>query len=62
MSQELKCQTCGATFGSQQELMEHGKMHMAGGQQFKCETCGAKFNSEADLMDHAKKTHPMPAH
>jgi DNA-directed RNA polymerase subunit RPC12/RpoP len=54
MSQELKCQTCGAAFGGQQELMEHSKIHMATSRQFKCEPCGAAFGSKEELMEHAK--------
>lgn len=58
--QGYKCNTCGASFNSQEELMSHGKMHMKGGQQLKCDACGSRFASQTDLMEHAKKAHPMP--
>jgi DNA-directed RNA polymerase subunit RPC12/RpoP len=61
-----KCEMCGATYGSNDELMNHSKMHMKSGQPqqqgFKCSACGAPFNTQQELMDHAKKAHPMPAH
>ncbi|MDG6922358.1 MAG: C2H2-type zinc finger protein, partial [Nitrososphaerota archaeon] len=61
-----KCELCGATFQSKEELKNHGKMHMKSGQpqqqSFKCSACGASFTSQQELMDHAKKAHPMPAH
>ncbi|MDG6997535.1 MAG: C2H2-type zinc finger protein [Nitrososphaerota archaeon] len=64
-SESFKCQSCGATFSSQAELMNHGRMHMKSGQpqqqSFKCNACGASFGSQQELMDHAKKSHPMPA-
>ena len=64
-SSSYKCDACGATFGSREELMNHGKMHMKSQQPqqqtFKCNACGATFNSQQELMDHAKKSHPMPA-
>ncbi|MGI0086307.1 MAG: C2H2-type zinc finger protein, partial [Nitrososphaerales archaeon] len=61
--QAYKCNTCGASFNSQEELMSHGRMHMKGGQtqQFKCEACGATFDTQSKLMEHAKSAHPMQA-
>jgi DNA-directed RNA polymerase subunit RPC12/RpoP len=52
-----KCPTCGATFGSQKELMEHGKMHTTARAttEYKCPSCGANFSSQAELMQHADK-------
>ncbi|MDE1852525.1 MAG: C2H2-type zinc finger protein [Thaumarchaeota archaeon] len=55
-----KCPTCGATFGTQDELMQHGKKHMSSTpQEFKCPACGATFASQKELMDHKTKAHPM---
>lgn len=47
---KYKCDTCGASFKSQNELMEHSKMHMQGSQasSFKCEACGMSFPTQAD--------------
>jgi len=69
-SKKFKCDTCGAKFKTQAELMGHGKMHMTqapGGmagaavqaQDFVCKACGMKFRSQAELMEHSKKMHPM---
>jgi DNA-directed RNA polymerase subunit RPC12/RpoP len=53
-SGSYKCEMCGATFGSKEEIMNHGKMHMKSGhpqqQNFKCSACGASFNSQQELM------------
>ena len=55
-----KCPTCGASFGSKEELMQHGKVHMsAPKQEFKCQACGAAFSTQQELMEHGKKAHPM---
>lgn len=67
--QQFRCDTCGAAFNSQTELMDHAKSaHTMPSQttpktlQFKCQACGMTFSSQAELMEHAKKAHPMPAH
>ncbi len=60
-SKKYVCNSCSASFSSQEELMNHAKMHATPKQQaFKCNTCGASFNSQQELMNHAKKAHPMP--
>ena len=58
-SGQFKCPTCGATFASQSELMEHGKKHMQvkPAEQFKCPACGATFASQQELADHKSKAH-----
>jgi uncharacterized C2H2 Zn-finger protein len=58
---KYKCDTCGASFKSQNELMEHSKMHMQGSQpaSFKCQTCGMSFATQAELKQHAQKAHAM---
>jgi len=69
-SKKFKCETCGAKFKTQEELMEHGKIHMStstGGmtgtkmqtQEFECKACGMKFRSQAELMEHSRKSHAM---
>jgi len=61
---KYKCETCGAKFSTESELMAHGKMHVGAAQQpaagFKCDACGMTFKSQAELMEHSKKMHPMP--
>ena len=49
------CSTCGASFSSQRELMQHGKMHITTktASEYKCPTCGASFTSQTELMEHA---------
>ena len=58
---KYKCETCGASFKSQNELMEHGKMHTMSSQTggFKCQSCGMSFSNQADLKQHAQKAHGM---
>ena len=58
---KYKCETCGASFKSQNELMEHGKMHIQGAQptSFKCQTCAMSFATQAELKQHAQKAHAM---
>lgn len=57
----LRCPTCGASFGTREELMQHGKVHMSSTpvQGFKCQACGTAFSSQQELMEHGKKAHPM---
>ncbi len=57
----FKCPTCGATFGTKEELTEHGKRHMSSTstQQYKCPACGATFATQQELTDHSAKAHPM---
>lgn len=57
----FKCPTCGASFGSKEELMQHSNVHMSSTpkQEFRCPACGATFASQQGLMDHNAKSHPM---
>ena len=56
---KYKCDTCGASFKSQSELMEHSKVHNPGSQKasFKCQACGMSFSSQAELMQHSQRVH-----
>lgn len=67
---KFKCATCGLSFKTEAELMEHNtKMHpvsanspspMASSMsasQFKCSTCGMTFTTRVELMEHSKKAH-----
>jgi DNA-directed RNA polymerase subunit RPC12/RpoP len=58
---KYKCDTCGASFKSQNELMEHGKIHMHASQagSFKCQACGMSFPSQAELKQHSQRVHGM---
>jgi uncharacterized C2H2 Zn-finger protein len=60
-SSSFKCPTCGASFSTKDELMQHGKIHMSSApkQEFKCPACGMTFASQQELMDHKAKAHPM---
>ena len=60
---KYKCATCGASFGSEAELMAHGKLHTqkpgptsAG---FVCKACGMSFHTESELKRHAQAVHGM---
>jgi DNA-directed RNA polymerase subunit RPC12/RpoP len=62
---KYKCDTCGAKFSTESELMEHQKTHTMSAQsipqvqQFKCKTCGMMFDSQPDLMQHTRIAHRM---
>jgi uncharacterized C2H2 Zn-finger protein len=51
---QYKCETCGASFFTRDELMEHAKLHSESKAQFKCPTCGMSFKTQAELMEHAR--------
>ena len=55
----LRCETCGATFATKEELMEHNETHRANVESFKCQACGATFGSRQLLEEHIKEAHPM---
>ena len=56
-----ECPACGATFATESELREHGKVHLSSKpeQQFKCPACGATFATQQELREHNAKAHPM---
>jgi DNA-directed RNA polymerase subunit RPC12/RpoP len=64
---QYKCQACGASFASQEELMEHSKVAHSSPQSqqqgqredFECKACGKHFHSLAELQQHGKIAHPM---
>ena len=60
---KYKCATCGASFGSEADLMAHSRTHMqkpaptsAG---FVCKACGMSFQTESELKRHAQNIHAM---
>jgi len=57
---EFKCQACGATFPSQETLMQHAaSAHPQPQKQFACKVCGVTFSSESELQAHARSAHAM---
>ncbi len=53
-NEQFKC-SCGATFNSQAELMEHAsKVHAK--PEHKC-NCGTVFHSQGELTEHVTKMH-----
>ena len=60
---KYKCATCGAPFGSEAELQQHGKMHMQratlASTAFSCKACGVSFQAENELKRHAQSVHGM---
>jgi predicted RNA-binding Zn-ribbon protein involved in translation (DUF1610 family) len=62
---KFECKACGAKFKTEDELMEHGRMHMAGAEDhsshehFSCAACGESFHSEAELKQHGQQYHRM---
>ncbi len=56
---KYKCDTCGASFKSQAELMEHAKIHSQTSASFRCQACGATFASQAALNQHSQMIHKM---
>ncbi len=61
MVNEFRCKTCGATFSSQAELMNHGGMHVqppaARQVTYKCAACGGTFKSQEELHEHNHVAH-----
>ena len=50
-----KCEICGATLGSEEELEKHTRqMHP----QYGCGICGETFSSENELEIHNRVAHP----
>ncbi|HEV2138816.1 MAG TPA: C2H2-type zinc finger protein [Nitrososphaerales archaeon] len=60
-SSSHQCPTCGASFETESELKEHGKLHMSSKptQEFKCPACGATFATQQELREHNAKAHSM---
>ena len=64
---EFKCDGCGQTFATKDELEEHAKAHMSSAavppsaEEYSCQACGKKFKTKEDLTKHAKEAHPMLA-
>ena len=54
-----KCEACGATFATEEELMQHNETHAMKVESFECQACGATFGSQQLLEEHIKKAHPM---
>ncbi len=55
------CETCGASFNSQAELVNHGQAHMRA-ERYNCDGCGAVFRSQPELAEHVAKRHQMVTH
>ncbi len=59
---KYKCSTCGASFKSERELMDHGKVHMqqtAKSGAFACAACNMSFSTESELRQHNQRVHGM---
>ena len=57
---KYKCDTCGASFKSQNELMEHSKMHTQGSVlELQCQACGMSFPTQAEPKQHSQRSHGM---
>ncbi len=54
-----KCEACGATFATEEELMQHNETHATKVESFECQACGATFGSQRLLEEHIKEAHPM---
>ncbi len=51
---QYKCEACGASLNTREELMQHGKTHSKNVAQYKCAACGTSFASQAELTEHGK--------
>jgi hypothetical protein len=55
MTQDHKCQICGADFDDEAKLEDHNRtMHS----QYTCEVCGEAFTSKTDWETHNREMHP----
>ena len=56
-SEEHKCETCGLTFASDEELERHVREHLRAAEIFRCEKCKATFGSSQELKAHVEELH-----
>jgi hypothetical protein len=61
---KFECKACGIKFKSEEELMQHVRMHIAGTHQqedhsthehFSCNACRNSFHSKEELKQHGQK-------
>jgi len=52
-----KCEQCGMTFPSQEELEEHMRQHERAAEIFRCEKCKMTFDSQEELERHVREIH-----
>lgn len=61
----FECKARGTSFRSEEELAEHGKIHMttrddhSQHEHFSCGACGTTFHSNNELKEHAERQHAM---
>ncbi len=51
---QYKCQACGATFNSREDLRTHNRAEHS---QYECEECQQMFNSQTELDTHVQEMH-----
>jgi DNA-directed RNA polymerase subunit RPC12/RpoP len=58
---KYKCTSCSASFKSQDELMQHSKVHMQASQPagLACQACGISFQTQAEFQQHKQTVHRM---
>jgi len=56
-SEAHKCETCGLTFASDEELERHVQEHIRAAEIFRCAKCKATFGSREELAAHVKELH-----
>jgi len=63
---QFKCQACGGSFSSQDELMKHAQEAHKEGQKaeggMKCPVCGFQAHSPEEMEQHKKESMNDPKH
>ena len=54
---EIKCEECGQTFLSDEELEEHVKQHERASALFQCDKCKMSFGKREELERHVLEVH-----
>jgi uncharacterized C2H2 Zn-finger protein len=55
--EEFKCENCGLTLSTKEELEEHMKQHERAAELFRCEKCKMSFQSKDELEKHMRELH-----
>ncbi len=55
--EEFKCENCGLTLSTKEDLEEHMKQHKRAAELFRCERCKMSFQSKDELEKHMRELH-----
>jgi uncharacterized C2H2 Zn-finger protein len=55
--EDFKCENCGMTFSTQEDLEAHKMEHQRAAELFRCEKCKMSFQSKDELEKHMQELH-----